>query len=298
MDLVATLIADPLRANLSAGHAAKVSAMITGNGGEIDPPAWLDDGIACDICFRGLDLRRSRSLAREQFETAAFDLVIQPREGRRKKLLIADMDSTIVTGETLDELAAHAGLKEQISEITARAMRGEIDFKTALRERVGKLQGLPEAALAETLAATKLTPGARALVQTMRSQGAYTVLVSGGFRFFTSAIASLVGFQDQQANNFIIEDGRLTGKVVEPILDKDAKLSALNAYAEQMKLSLSETLATGDGANDLPMITAAGLGVAYHAKPIVVSEAPASIKWGDLTALLYIQGYRRTEFRS
>lgn len=298
MELVATLIADPHRTNLTAASVAGVQDMLTAQGGAAEAPQWLGDGLACDIFFTGLDLISARALARAQFATAEFDLVIQPREGRRKKLLIADMDSTIVTGETLDELAAHAGLKEQISEITARAMRGEIDFKAALRERVGKLAGLSVDALSETLAATTLTSGARTLVQTMRAQGAFTVLVSGGFRFFTRDIASQVGFHEERANDFIVEDNCLTGEVAEPILDKDAKLRALNQYVAEQKLSLSETLATGDGANDLPMIKAAGLGVAYHAKPIVEAEAPASIRRGDLTALLYLQGYSQSEFRN
>lgn len=298
MELVATLIADPQHADLTAQNVAKVSEMVTARGGWAEAPQWLGDGLACDIFYHGLDLAASRALAQTYFATAGFDLVIQPREGRRKRLLIADMDSTIVTGETLDELAAHAGLKEQINEITARAMRGEIDFKSALRERVGKLAGLSVDALAETLAATQLTSGARTLVQTMRAQGAHTVLVSGGFRFFTRDIASQVGFHEEQANEFVIEDNHLTGEVVEPILDKDAKLRALNQYVEAKNLPLTATLATGDGANDLPMIKAAGLGVAYHAKPIVEAEAPASIRRGDLTALLYLQGYSQSEFRT
>lgn len=297
MELVATLIADPQRADLTADNVAGVLELITGHGGSTEDPKWLGEGLACDINFNGLDLTAARTLAQTHAGTASFDLVVQPQEARRKKLLIADMDSTIVTGETLDELAAHAGLKDQISEITARAMRGEIDFKTALRERVGKLRGLSVDALAETLAATQLTPGARTLVQTMRAQGAFTVLVSGGFRFFTRDIATQVGFHEERANDLVIEDHRLTGTVVEPILDKDSKLQALNQYAAEKNVPLSATLATGDGANDLPMIKAAGLGVAYHAKPIVETEAPASIRRGDLTALLYLQGYSRTEFR-
>lgn len=298
MELVATLIADPQRADLTSDKVARVRAKLASDGIEIDDPQWLDDGLACDIYFQGMSLTASRAIAREIAAGADFDLVIQPREDRRKKLLIADMDSTIVTGETLDDLAAHAGLKEQISEITARAMRGEIDFKDALRERVGKLKGLSVDALSTTLSATRLTRGARTLVQTMKAQGAYTVLVSGGFKFFTTEIASQVGFHEEQANDFVIEEGLLTGDVVEPILDKDAKLRALKRFAAARDLPIAATLATGDGANDLPMIAAAGLGVAYHAKPIVEAEAPASIRWGDLTALLYVQGYSKAEFCS
>ena len=298
MQLVATLITDPRRADLSPEKVTNVLEVMTARGATTEQPIWLAQGIACDIFFEGMALAAAREMARTDFETAETGLVIQSRADRRKKLLIADMDSTIVTSETLDELAAHAGIKDQISHITARTMRGEIDFKAALRERVGKLAGLSVEALGETLSHVKLTPGARTLVQTMRADGAHTVLVSGGFRYFTRAITSQVGFHEERANEFVIREDRLTGDVVEPILDKDAKLEALNEIAAQKNLPMSATLATGDGANDLPMIKAAGLGVAYHAKPIVEAEAPASIKWGDLTALLYLQGYRQSEFRS
>ena len=208
------------------------------------------------------------------------------------------MDSTIVVGETLDELAGQAGIKDQVADITARAMRGEIDFKAALFERVNMLKDLPVDRLDQTLAGTALTPGARVLVQTMRAHGAFTVLVSGGFRFFTRHVAAMAGFHEEHANDLIIEGGRLTGRVAEPILDKQAKLDLLNRYAAERQIPLSATLTTGDGANDLPMLQAAGLGVAYHAKPVVEAEAPAAINNGDLTALLYVQGYKFSEFKS
>ena len=206
------------------------------------------------------------------------------------------MDSTIVTSETLDELAAHAGLKDQVAAITERAMRGEIDFKGALRERVAMLTGLPEDALAQTLAGIELTPGARTLVRTMRAAGAYTALVSGGFGYFTSRVAAMCGFDEDRANSLLIEDGALTGKVGEPILDRESKLATLEELAVSKNVPLSATMATGDGANDLPMIQAAGLGVAFRAKPAVEEAAPAAIRHGDLTALLYLQGYRRPQF--
>jgi len=201
-------------------------------------------------------------------------------------------------GETLDELADKAGIKDQVAEITARAMRGEIDFKAALFERVKMLKDLPVDRLDQTLAGIALTPGARTLVRTMRAHGAFTILVSGGFRFFTRHVAAIAGFHEHQANDLIIEDDRLTGRVAEPILDKEAKLVLLNRSAAEKKIPLSASLTTGDGANDLPMLQAAGLGVAYHAKPVVEAAAPAAIRNGDLTALLYLQGYNFSEFRS
>jgi phosphoserine phosphatase len=296
MEQVATLVA-AAGARLTDGDIAGVRRTLEAAGAGAAEPTWLAEGTAGEFAFGGLALDAARAIARDNFADAAFDLVVQPAAGRRRRLLIADMDATIVTGETLDELAAHAGLKDRVAEITARAMRGEIDFKGALRERVGMLRGLPVEALNETLAAISLTAGARTLVQTMRAHGAYTVLVSGGFRFFTRHVAAQVGFHQEQANDLVIADGRLTGEVAEPILDKEAKLQALQRYASEKGVPLSATLATGDGANDLPMIKAAGLGVAFHAKPVVVAAAPASIRHGDLTALLFIQGYSRGEFR-
>jgi phosphoserine phosphatase len=218
-------------------------------------------------------------------------------DGRRKALLIADMDATIVAGETLDELAAAAGLKDRIAAITTRAMRGEIEFKAALRERVAMLADLPVTALEDTYKRIRFNPGALALVRTMRAAGVFTVLISGGFHFFVSRIAATAGFDAFECNDFEIAGDRLTGRVIEPVLDKDAKLAALKRFAAERGLPLAATMATGDGANDLPMIKAAGLGVAYRAKPLVVAEAPAAIRHGDLTALLYLQGYRREDFR-
>ncbi len=225
-----------------------------------------------------------------------IDAIITSSEARRKKLLIADMDSTIVTSETLDELAAFAGIKDQIAAITARAMNGELDFKEALRYRVSLLKGLPIAALEETWLATKLMPGAMELVRTMKKSGATTALVSGGFTFFTARVAARCGF-DVHRSNILLDDGAaLTGLVGEPILDKDSKRASLIELAAESRLALSETLAVGDGANDLPMIQTAGLGVAYHAKPSVAAVAQAQIKYGNLRALLFAQGYPSEEF--
>ena len=225
-----------------------------------------------------------------------IDAVLLPAANRRKRLLIADMDSTIVTGETLDELAAFAGVGDRVAAITKRSMNGELDFSAALRERVALLQGLALDALDQTWKGVHLTPGARTLVATMRANGATTALVSGGFTWFTSRVAALCGFDVNRANTLIDDGATLNGQVTEPILDRRAKLSTLNELAATHGLALDDCLAVGDGANDLDMIRAAGLGVAYHAKPIVAAEARACIRHADLRALLYLQGYTAAEF--
>jgi phosphoserine phosphatase len=223
--------------------------------------------------------------------------VVQPRALRRKKLFLADMDSTMIDQECIDELADFAGLKAHVAGITERAMRGDIEFEPALRERVALLRGLPVSAIHEVLK-TRITatPGGRELVMTMRAHGAYTCLISGGFTLFTRAVAAEIGFQENRANELLTGDGKLTGEVREPILGRAAKLATLIELREAFDLDDIDTLVIGDGANDLGMIEAAGLGVAYHAKPAVAAAAAARIDHGDLTALLYAQGYRRDEF--
>ena len=230
--------------------------------------------------------------------TAGLDVdwALLPAENRKKKLLIADMDSTIIKVECLDELADFAGKKDVISAITERAMRGELNFESALRERVAMLKGLDLGALAQCYdERVKLTHGARALVQTMNAHGARCVLVSGGFSYFTSRVAAAVGFAAERANTLLDDGKALTGLVGEPILGREAKLSALKEEATALGISLADTLAVGDGANDLDMIRAAGLGVAYHAKPIVADEADAQANHANLRALLFFQGYRASE---
>jgi phosphoserine phosphatase len=225
------------------------------------------------------------------------DYCVQPAEGRRKRLLVADMDSTIINVECLDELADFAGVKDQVSAITERAMRGELAFEGALRERVAMLQGLPLVALQRAYdERVRLNPGARTLVRTMAAHGARCTLVSGGFTFFTSRVAQAAGFHDHQANTLNEANGALTGEVGEPILGREAKLWALTAEAAALGIELSQTLAIGDGANDLAMIEAAGLGVAYRAKPIVAAQADARVDHADLTTLLYFQGYSADQF--
>jgi phosphoserine phosphatase len=282
-----TLVAAHGAATLSAAAIARVRDAVNG-----DVPDILAPGEAADIALPGPP---DMAVVRAALDGAAIDAIATPGEGRRKALLVADMDSTIVTGETLDELADFAGLKPRIAEITARAMNGELDFKAALRERVGMLKGLPVTALEQTWQRVRLTPGARELVATMRAHGAYTVLVSGGFSFFTSRVAALCGF-DQHRSNVLLDDGAaLTGRVAEPILDRDTKLATLRDCAAKRGLPLSATIAVGDGANDLDMLRAAGLGVAFRAKPIVAAEARARVDHTDLRALLFVQGYRASD---
>ncbi len=294
-DHVLTLVAGT-GATLDQGAVARVRAALADLGADTAPAHWLADAKACDLPFGHLAAEQADAAARMALGDAPVDVMAQAAEGRRKGLLVADMDSTIVVGETLDELADFAGLKEHIAAITARAMNGELDFKAALRERVALLKDLPADSLQKTWDRLDYMPGAKALVQTMRKHGARCVLVSGGFKFFTSRVAEQCGFHEDRANDFIIEGGKLTGRVVEPILDRETKLNTLIAVASEIKLPLRQTLAVGDGANDLDMIRAAGLGVAYHAKPIVAAEARFKVDHGDLTTLLFAQGYAAADF--
>ena len=262
---------------------------------------WLDPCVAADIAFDPGPAAGARAVAdrvRSALDNAAVDIIVQRAQGRRKKLLLADMDSTMIGQECIDELAAGIGKRAHVAAITERAMRGEIAFEPALRERVALLKGLDRATILDVIAnRITLTPGGRVLVQTMRANGAHTVLVSGGFSVFTSVIAERIGFHEHQANELLFgEDGRLNGLVAAPVLGKDAKLAALEQLRDKHGLSVEETLAVGDGANDLAMLEAAGLGVAFHAKPKVAAAAHARIDHGDLTALLYVQGYRREDF--
>jgi phosphoserine phosphatase len=257
------------------------------------PPVVLSAGEAADIPLSGtLD----QVALQAAIGDAPIDAIVTKARGRRKALLIADMDSTIVQGETLDDLAGFAGIGEQIAAITKRAMNGEIDFKTALRERVAMLKGLDLGALEKTWQQVRLTAGARELVATMRTKGALTALVSGGFTFFTAKVATQLGF-DVHRSNTLLDDGLvLTGQVGEPILDRDSKLAALQEFAVRRGVKLHATLAVGDGANDLDMLRAAGLGVAFHAKPIVAKAARAKVDHADLRALLFAQGYPASVF--
>jgi len=295
MDQVLTLVAH-VPGSLTLAIVAEAAAILNALGAETREADWLADGEACDLPFTGVASSQAEAEARKQLSAEALDMVALPIKNRRKRLLLADMDSTIVTSETLDDLAAFAGLKETIAAITARAMNGELNFEAAIGERVGMLAGLSEDTLAAAYEDIELTPGADVLVRTMRAHGAHAVLVSGGFKYFTSRVAARCGFDEDHANDFIIENGKLTGDVVHPIQNKDSKLAMLRHQIKTFGLDPAETLAVGDGANDLPMIEAAGLGVAFHGKPVVAAAAPARIDHGDLSALLFFQGYRRTEF--
>ncbi len=265
-------------------------------GVRIDDRAILGPA-ALDLFAEASDLAATRLLADEALSGLPVDLCVQPAEGRRKRLLIADMDSTIIGCECLDELADFAGVKAEVSAITERAMRGEIGFEGALRERVAMLKGLPLGALQACFdERVRLNAGARTLVATMAAHGARCVLVSGGFEFFTSRVARLAGFQADRANRLLEAGGALTGQVGEPILGREAKLAALEEEAAGLGADLSAALAVGDGANDLAMVQAAGLGVAYRAKPLVAAQAHARVDHADLTALLYFQGYAAEAF--
>jgi len=254
---------------------------------------------AADITFTPEAGANQRALA-EQVRArlgGGIDVVVQPAAGRRKKLFVADMDSTMIGQECLDELAGTVGLKAQVAAITERAMRGEIEFEPALRERVALLEGLPAKVIGEVIAKRiTLTPGARTLVATMRANGAHTCMVSGGFTLFTQPIAAMIGFDETRANTLLLGGDKLTGRVAEPIFGRGGKRAALIELRTRLGLAKDDTLAAGDGANDMDMIAEAGLGVAYHAKPKVAEAAAARIEHGDLTALLYVQGYRREEF--
>lgn len=290
-----TLIAPPGSRALGRETLEAARGAIRALGAVAGTPRWLKQHEAADLPFDDIAPEAAEAAARQALAGAALDLVAQAAEGRRKHLLVADMDSTIVVGETLDELADHAGLKPRIAEITARAMNGELDFAAALRERVAMLAGLSEAALAETHARLAVMPGAATLVATMRANGAYAALVSGGFRYFTGRVAASLGFDMDQGNDLVIEAGVLAGRVVEPILDKDAKLATLRRLAAARGLPLAAALTVGDGANDLPMLQAAGLGIAFRAKPTVAAAARVRIDHGDLTALLWAQGYTEAD---
>ncbi len=255
---------------------------------------WLDEGVAADLVFSA-EPEAGRAILEGLLP--GVDAIVQPATGREKRLLIADMDSTMITVECIDELADYAGIKAEVSAVTEAAMRGELDFAGALDARVALLAGLDEAVIARCLAErVRIMPGAKPLVQTMRARGATCVLVSGGFTRFAEPVAAEIGFHRAIANVLLVANGMLTGAVAKPIVDAGTKEATLAAETTRLGLSDGETLAVGDGANDLPMIRAAGLGVAYRAKPIVAAAAGARVESGDLTALLYAQGIARAEW--
>ncbi|MDA8051575.1 MAG: phosphoserine phosphatase SerB [Rhodospirillales bacterium] len=287
MSHVLVLIADRRSTTLSDAVLARVGKAIAAG-----PPVILSPGEAVEFsCPTPPDLQAVRAA----LAPSPIDAIAIPAAGRRKKLLLADMDSTVVTAETLDELAAFAGLKEEVAAITRAGMNGEIDFREGLRRRVAMLKGLPVIALEQTWRTLRFSEGAAALIATMRRHGATTALVSGGFTYFTSRVAVALGFDIHRANVLLHDDEMLTGFVAEPIRDRDDKLRALHELSSTRNLPLSATLAVGDGANDLPMLLAAGLGIAWHAKPSVAAAAAARVDFADLRALLFIQGFHHSE---
>jgi len=291
--LIATLIANPAKAQLIPSLGIKASAAVNATG-----LYWLADGIACDIPLPStITTEEAEQALRSSLDGAPVDVVVQEQDSRRKKILIADMDSTMIQQECIDELAEEAGLREQVSLITARAMNGEIEFEPALRERVALLKGLPLSVIDKVIS-TRITlmPGGVELVRTMRKHGAYTALVSGGFTSFTKRVAEMIGFNEDRANTLLHDGKHLTGTVSDPILGREAKVEKLIEIAERLGLTAQDAIAVGDGANDLGMIQLAGTGVALHAKPAVAAQAKVRIDHGDLTALLYIQGYRKSDF--
>lgn len=295
MAYVATLIANPAAPALNSALLARAADALSHAGASI----WLDAGVAADIPFTRLDadLKATVDRVRAALADAPVDIVIQPQAHRRKELFLADMDSTMIEQECIDELADFVGLKKEVSEITERAMRGEISFEPALRERVALLKNLPLSVIDKIITERiTLMPGGQALVRTMRANGVYCCLVSGGFTLFTAQIGAAIGFNEHRSNILEIESEKLAGTVREPILGKEAKRATLIELRRKLRLSAEQAIAVGDGANDLAMLGEAGLGVAFRAKPAVAAAAHARIEHGDLTALLYAQGYRRDEF--
>jgi phosphoserine phosphatase len=293
---VLSLIVAPMKARLTEPDVDRARRALDRSGGRAASPLWLSPDEACDIPFEGAE-PGIVAIVRSELRDRPIDVNVVPQQSRRKRLLVADMDSTLIEQECIDILAAEIGLGSEVAAITERTMRGDIEFEPSLRERVGLLKGIATG-VAEKLIAERITlmPGAVVLGATMRSAGAYTALVSGGFTIFAGPIAKKIGFQEHRANMLLTESGFFTGLVAEPILGRAAKEEALLKLTRQLDLDRSETLAVGDGANDLGMIRLAGLGVAYRAKPVVRAEADAAIDHADLTGLLFLQGYRREEF--
>jgi phosphoserine phosphatase len=290
---IATLIAAD---RLSSGDISTAEDALAEAGGYFMGRSWVEADKACDLLFSSPPAPVRRAL---EGLVSGIDVIVQGEAGRRKKLLVADMDSTMITVECIDELADYVGCKAEVAEVTERAMRGELAFAEALRERVALLEGLDEAVLQRCHEErVRLMPGAKALVRTMRAHGAEAFLVSGGFTFFADKVAEEIGFSHAIANVLEFEGGRLSGTVAEPIVGAERKREVLLQAAATANLHLSDTLGVGDGANDIPMVEAAGLGVAYRAKPKLAAAAAARVDHSDLTALLYAQGYSKREWVS
>lgn len=296
MDNVLTLISNSADGALGPDQVDVARQALDDINAQTGDADWLSPDEAVDIAFDGAHRKDAEATVRQALMNLPIDVIAQSALRRKKKLIIADMDSTIVEGETLDELAEFAGLKDQIAALTKRAMNGEIGFREALNTRVAMLKGLSESFLDETMKGVRLNPGARELIATMRKNGAFTALISGGFSFFTDRIREQVGFHMSLGNKLEIIAGQLTGQVIPPVVDKDTKLEMLIDMAAQQELGMTDTFAIGDGANDVPMLKAAGMGVAYSGHPVAREHARARLDHTDLTGALFIQGYRRDEF--
>jgi phosphoserine phosphatase len=295
MRLVATLIAEPRSGRLTPELAAAALARVA-PGSPADSITWLAPGVACDLPVGDMGADVAGRRLREALGAAPVDTLVQPREGRRKRLLIADMESTIIVNEMVDELAEFVNIRQQVADITARAMSGEIPFRRALKDRAALLGGLEEEVLMAARQRIRFTQGALTLVRTMASHGCHTALITGGFQIFAKWVQERAGFDDQFANILIIDSGIVTGEVAEPVIGKAGKREVMENLAAEHDISLADVMAVGDGANDVDMLTRAGAGVAFHAKPAVRQAARCRVDHADLTALLYMQGYRQDEF--
>ena len=294
-----TLIANPGKEALSQAFVDGLTPSLKLYGVHVTRYAWLEPGVAADVFTDFPDVAMLDGWVQTIMADQPYDAVVQAAQGRKKQLLISDMDSTMITVECIDELADFVGMKKEVSIITERAMNGELDFEAALTERVALLKDLPQGMLRQCYEErVKLMPGARELVATMRKMGAQAVLVSGGFTFFTGRVRDALGFHEDYANLLEVEHGMLTGRVIPPILGKEAKLKTLQDTCRKLGITADAVMAVGDGANDLPMLLAAGLGVAYHAKPVVRAQAGARITQCDLSALLYVQGIAKSDWVS
>jgi len=289
---VATLLTNPATPKLDA---ATVEALRNAWGG--GAAVWLNPGVAAEFSLAVMPDNRWQVW--QDLQPLGIDLAVQAAEGRRKRMLLADMDSTMIGQECIDELADEAGVGAYVAGITARAMNGELEFEEALRERVALLKGLDESVIAKVMAARiTFTPGGRELIATMKGNGGYAALVSGGFTAFTTHVAQALDFDEHRANTLQITDGKLTGTVADPILGREAKVAALDEICARLGISPAEVMAVGDGANDLGMLGRAGAGVALHAKPSVAAQCTLRVNHGDLSALLYLQGYHLGEFHA
>ncbi len=295
MESVLTLVGNPTARDLTFEHLQGVTRALDRLGARLGQADWLAERLAVDIPFAGLEADMAMEAARDALGVAPIDLVAQKREKRLKRLLMADMDSTTITSETLDELAAVLGIGEAVAAITRRSMLGELNFEQSLRQRVAMLADRPWDVTNQVVRAITLSPGARTMVRSLRAKGCYTVLCSGGFTFCTEPVAEVCGFHEHHANVLLHADGKLTGKVAEPILGREAKVERLQILLKAHDLKPEEAAAIGDGANDIGMLQAVGLGVAYYGKPAVREATPYRIDHGDLTAMVYFQGLREEE---